>query len=385
MTTPGTSLGTELLYSACWEDLATARKALRIPRGGVVVAVGAAGDNAIGLLLDDPRRIVAVDVNPAQTALVELKRAAVKTAPGEVAEFVGGIPSASGPDPARLDRYTRLRPQLSAEAVRYWDAHADEILNGVVHAGRFERYLAVFRRWLLPVVPGRDVVHEMLGARDIEDQRGIYHERWDSAAWRTVVRVFFSRRLLAAVGRHPAFFDQAPSGGVGAHYLARAAAGLTATPIRTNPYVTFILSGSYHLPEAAPEYLHPDHARLLAARAGRVEVVTRPLVDVLRDMPERSVDAFYLSDIFELTDPAAYAESLAEIARVGRPGARLCYWNNLVDRQRPDSLAERLLARTDLATELHGQDRAFLYSRLVVEEVRGVAAQRSIEEVSHAA
>jgi S-adenosylmethionine-diacylglycerol 3-amino-3-carboxypropyl transferase len=385
MTGPSSALGERLLYSACWEDLSIARRALRISKDGLVVAIGSAGDNAIGLLLDDPRRVVAIDVNPAQTALIELKVAAVRTVPGTVAEFVGAVPGAVDRDLTRLDRYARLRPQLSPEAARYWDAHTDDIVAGVVHAGRFERYLAWFRRVLLPVVPGRDVVRAMLAAPDVEEQRRIYREGWDSPAWRALFRVFFSRRLLGALGRHPAFFDEASATRVGSHFLARAADGLTATPIRTNPYVTFILSGSYRLPDAAPEYLRPANATLLAERADRIDVRTCSLLDALRELPDHSVDAFYLSDIFELADPAGYEESLGEIARVGRPGARLCYWNNLVERTRPESLADRLSAETDLAARLHTEDRAFIYSRLVVEEVRGTSDVRLVGEVVHAA
>lgn len=369
-------LGDRLLYGACWEDLAIARTALRIPRGGLVVAIGSAGDNAIGLLLDDPRRVVAVDLNPAQTALVELKVAALRSAPAELATFVGGIPGGEGAGPARIASFETLRPRLSAVAARHWDARIEDIERGVIHTGRFERYLAWFRRGLLPVVPGGEVVRQMLAAADVEEQARLYRERWDGLAWRALFRVFFSRRLMTAIGRDPAFFEQCEGGQTGAHFLARAVQGLTATPIRRNPYVTYILSGSYRLPHAAPAYLQPARAAALAARADRLQVVTASLTDVLGELPDRSVDAFYLSDIFELVDPGTYAAALREIARTGRPGARLCYWNNLVPRTRPAALADRLSSETALAERLHAVDRAFIYSRFVVETVRQATRSR---------
>jgi hypothetical protein len=112
--------------------------------------------------------VIAVDVNPAQSALIELKRAAVRTTPEAVAAFVGAMPASLGPDPSRLDPYGQLRPGRSAAAAHYWDAHADEIVAGVVHAGRFERYLALFRR----VVAGRRsrVVRQMLAAENVEER-----------------------------------------------------------------------------------------------------------------------------------------------------------------------------------------------------------------------
>jgi S-adenosylmethionine-diacylglycerol 3-amino-3-carboxypropyl transferase len=198
-------------------------------------------------------------------------------------------------------------------------------------------------------------------------------------------RAFFSRRLMAAIGRDPAFFDQVAGGGVGAHFLARAIEGLTATPIRNNPYVTYILTGSYRIPEAAPAYLQPAGATMLAARAPRVHVATSSLLEALGELRDRSVDAFYLSDIFELVNPDGYEAILAEIARTGRTGARLCYWNNLVPRTRPESLADRLSAETELAERLHAKDRAFIYSRFVVETVRGLTGPARSRGVSDAA
>jgi S-adenosylmethionine-diacylglycerol 3-amino-3-carboxypropyl transferase len=42
----------------------------------------------------------------------------------------------------------------------------------------------------------------------------------------------------------------------------------------------------------------------------------------------------------------------------------------LVPRHRPDEMSDRLVPLTDLATRLHDADRAFFYSKFVVEEVR---------------
>src|SRR3989304_5355490 len=79
------ALGGAILSRPC-------REALRVPYGGQVLAIAAAGDNAIGLLLDDPARVVAVDVNPAQTALTELKLAALRELGDRAAAFLGAQP-----------------------------------------------------------------------------------------------------------------------------------------------------------------------------------------------------------------------------------------------------------------------------------------------------
>ena len=125
--------------------------------------------------------------------------------------------------------------------------------------------------------------------------------------------------------------------------------------------------------------------RVLAERAGRIQVVTGSLIEALRELPDRAVDAFYLSDIFELVDPDGYEAILVEIARTGRPGARLCYWNNLVPRTRPSSLADRLSSEMGVADKLHAEDRAFIYSRFVVEAVRETTRAGRCGGLGHAA
>ena len=50
-------------------------------------------------------------------------------------------------------------------------------------------------------------------------------------------------------------------------------------------------------------------------------------------------------------------------------GSRLAYWNMLVPRQRPESMASQLRSLSDCAKKLHQQDKAFFYSSFVLEEV----------------
>jgi S-adenosylmethionine-diacylglycerol 3-amino-3-carboxypropyl transferase len=363
-------LAGELLYSQCWEDLACGRAALQIRPGQRVLAIGAAGDNALGLLLDDPGWLLAVDVNPAQTALLELKRAAVgRLAPGEVGPFLG-----NGRSGARLATYARLRSALPAAARDYWDDQAGGLQAGVIHIGRFERYLALFRRLVLPLAPGQAAVRALLAAQSCLQQRKIYARCWDSPAWRGLFRLFFSRRLLAALGRHPALFAHCQTADLGRHYLERARFGLTEIPIASNSYLCYMLSGGYDSPARTPDYLRPTVQPHLRTQLGRLEVQALDLQQALAALPSDSIDAFYLSDVFELFSHPAYEATLIEIARVGRPGARLCYWNNLVDRRRPAELSGLLASHQSLADKLARRDRAFLYSRFVVESVRGAVA-----------
>jgi S-adenosylmethionine-diacylglycerol 3-amino-3-carboxypropyl transferase len=270
--------------------------------------------------------------------------------------------------------YEALRANLPPASQAYWDSSLPMIGGGVLNAGRFERYVSRFRRAVLPLAPGRRAIRAMLSATSLGGQRRIYEERWDSRRWRLLFKLFFSRALLERFGRDRVFFAHSEINDIGAHYLSRTRHALTNVPIWSNPYLTWMMSGTFGADGRQPDYLKTAVQAVIRARIARIEAQTASLDDTLEALPSGSVDAFYLSDVFELYDPSAYASTLTEIARVGRPGARICYWNNLVSRRRPDSLAGELVSHPELSSRLHAQDRAFLYSAFVVESVRDAKA-----------
>ena len=61
-------------YAQCWEDPRTVIHALEVSPLDDVISIASGGDNIFALLLNQPRSLVAVDMNPAQIFLVELKR-----------------------------------------------------------------------------------------------------------------------------------------------------------------------------------------------------------------------------------------------------------------------------------------------------------------------
>ena len=100
-------------------------------------------------------------------------------------------------------------------------------------------------------------------------------------------------------------------------------------------------------------------------------MVNASIEELFEAEPERTYDAFNLSDIFEYMSEPAFHGLLENIVGVSRSGARLAYWNMLAPRSRPPAMADRLQALDGLSASLLLEDRAFFYARFVVEEVRG--------------
>lgn len=348
-----------LRYALTWEDAAVLRRGLAAAPGSTLLSIAAAGDNVLALLLDDPERIIALDYNPAQLAALELRMAAYQRLDhGGLLELLGETASQR-----RADLYAECRPVLTAPARAYWDARAGTIATGIGRAGRFERYLTAFRRWMLPLVHGRQTVAALLEPQSADERRAFFDARWDTTRWRGLFRVFCSRPAMQR-GRDPAYLRHA-HGRLADRLLVRVRHAATTLDPSTNPYLRWILEGRYGA--ALPEALRPEHFSTIRARVERVEMRCAGLGSVVAALPDASVDGFNLSDVFEYLDRPACDALYADLARVARPAARLAYWNLFVPRQRPDALAAQFQPLTAEARRLHDADRAFFYSRFVLE------------------
>ena len=108
-----------LVYNTCWEDPAVDRRALQMRSEDTMLVITSAGCNVLDYALLGPRRIHAVDANPRQTALLELKLAGIRRL--DHADFFmlfGG-----GQHPHFVELYHGvLRAELSPFAQHFWDA-----------------------------------------------------------------------------------------------------------------------------------------------------------------------------------------------------------------------------------------------------------------------
>ena len=352
-----------LRYAQCWEDADVLLEALDIRPGHVCLSIASGGENTLAMLSRSPERVVAVDLNPAQLACLELKVAAYRTlAYEEVRELLGSLPSRR-----REQLYRRLRSSVSADARRFWDARADAIALGIGEAGKFEGYFRLFRSRVLPCIHPQDRVARLLlgGARAARET--FYDGAWDTWRWRFVFRAFFSRLVMGRLGRDPGCFRYV-GGGVANRILARTRHALTALDPADNPYVQWILTGRHTA--ALPYALRPDEFAAIRANLDRLEWHCCSLEDWLAAHTGLTIDRYNLSDIFEYMSPEAYAQLLERLVRAGRPGSRLAYWNLLAERRRPADLADRLRPLTALARRLHAKDRAFFYGDFILEEIR---------------
>ena len=373
----------KLLFSQSWEDPELDITALRIGSSDRVLVVTSGGCNALSLLTGGPTELIAIDMNPLQSWLLELKLAGIRALSHEEFLQLLGVQFIEEPNPKAIQMaalYNRVRDFLSHEARDFWDHNTHLLDRGVLQVGRYESYLATFRRVLQLLVGGgtlRDLMQQQLAT-----QEEFYRKRWERLPWRLFIRMFFSRRLLGKYGLDAEFFKYVkgvPS--FGEHWLGLVKHVLTELPVRQNYFLAQIAFGKYLNREAVPRYLHERYFNDLKRQIDRVRVVTQELEGFLLESQSDSINKFALSNVFEWVDETTYQGLLQEIWRVAAPDATICYRNLLVRRERPDSLAHRLRSHSEEAQRLLWSDRSFVYSNFVIEQV--IKTQRCIKE--HAA
>jgi S-adenosylmethionine-diacylglycerol 3-amino-3-carboxypropyl transferase len=352
----------EVLYAQCWEDPELDREAFRIGPEDVVFTITSGGCNALTFLADAPREVIALDLNPHQNFLLELKIAAFRVLdyPG-VLEFLGAAPSEE-----RLTTYARLRDQLSLESRRYWDDHPRAVERGLIHCGRYERYMRALGR-LSRALVGRDTLREMLAARSEADRRDLFDRRWNTLRWRLFTRLALSRTTMTLLF-DKAFFAQLESSfSFGGRFAGRIRKALITLPLERSPFFNYIIEGNYSRSECLPRYLRPELYEPIRKNLERLSWVTMSCEEFLARRQEASISRFNFTNIFEWVTPASFTALLRETLRVATPGAVMTYRNLLVPRSRPEELARWIEPRSAQAHSLHLRDLSFIYQSYNVE------------------
>ena len=353
----------EIRYAQCWEDADVLLRALDIQPQHTCLSIASAGDNTLALLSCAPERVIAIDVSAAQLACLELRVAAYRELEHhELLELIGSRTSSR-----REQLYRRCRSLLSPEARTFWDRHADDIANGIGGAGKFERYLALFQRRVLPLLHSSQHIAELLRDKARIEREMFYEDVWDTWRWRAAFKLFFSRFVMGRLGRDPEFFKYV-EGNVAERILARTRYAATTLNPADNPYAQWILTGQ-HL-TALPFALRPENFDAIRKHLDRLELRQQSLEQFLAGQKADTIDRFNLSDVFEYVSPQSYHGLLSELVRVSCPQARMAYWNLLAARRRPAFMRNEIRPLCDLAENLWQQDKAFFYQAFIVEELK---------------
>jgi S-adenosylmethionine-diacylglycerol 3-amino-3-carboxypropyl transferase len=345
----------ELFFAQLREDTQVERAVLARYKPTRIACIASGGCGALSLLDDTVEAVIAIDLSPAQCALVELRRAALAALDRDAyLAFIG-----EREDARRATTYAALRTSLPEYAQRYWDARPERVQEGIQRAGvteRFYRFLGDnLRHAVLPAALWR----ELLALRDPAQQALFFAEHCDNAAFRVALRVLLSRTTHLAF--YPAYmFARTSEHQFGDFFLSQFAAELARNALYDNYLLHQLLLGHYLLerPLAAPYYLQPDAYPRVQRNLHKLTVVPATLSDALRQ--QDGFDAFFLSNVFDWLDGDAREQTAGAIVHAARPGAQVVTRHMLASAELPATL-ERALTAPAEPRDLSLLERSMLY------------------------
>ncbi|KAF2115984.1 hypothetical protein BDV96DRAFT_492393 [Lophiotrema nucula] len=162
------------IYAFTWEDDRADARLLKVKADDVILAITSAGDNILSFALESPRRIHAVDLNPNQNHLLELKVAAF-TALGysDVWKLFGEGRHAEFRDLL----INKLSPHMSSLAFQYWLQAGPSVLSsskGLYYSGGSGNALTLVG-WLFRVLALTAEVKKLCSAQTLNEQREIWN------------------------------------------------------------------------------------------------------------------------------------------------------------------------------------------------------------------
>ncbi|KAJ5172684.1 hypothetical protein N7492_005277 [Penicillium capsulatum] len=169
-----TQFQNEYIYAFTWEDPRVDHRLLNIGPDDVILAITSAGDNILDYLQKNPKRVHAVDLNPNQNHLLELKVASYMAlghrdmwkmfGEGKHAQF-------------RELLISKLSPHLSSQAFQYWLEHAETFTSKSGH-GLYEtggsRHAIRMVRYLCKMFGLEGEARKLCEAQDLNEQRAIW-------------------------------------------------------------------------------------------------------------------------------------------------------------------------------------------------------------------
>jgi S-adenosylmethionine:diacylglycerol 3-amino-3-carboxypropyl transferase len=343
---------TPITFSITTEDHEVLEEALALTGGESVVCIASSGDTPLNLLRCAPERIDAVDMNVDQLALAMLKAQGLEQL--ELDEFRVLLGVVRDPKGA-LEAYNRIRASLPRDARRFWDDHRAMIRGGVLWRGGLMRFFHLARlpfTWLLPKTAWDEL------ARVSTPEQG-------SAFYQGYVATYRFRLFLALIANCVTYAAFYPSRGWSTlppgmsptdFSLLKIREALAEGRIADNPYLFPFIFGRYASVECVPPYLSSASYERIRARGDRVRFVHSDLMTYLRGARTASVDAFALSNVVDWMDDPTIAELFAQLARVGKHGARIVMFSRGISLASA-SLPNGLKYQRELAEKLLRKDR----------------------------
>lgn len=350
-----------LNYSFGNEDWETEQRALQVKPDDRILCITASGDRPLNILSNECKEVVAIDANPLQNYLLQLKLAAIQGLNYD--DYIAFL----GAKPTKVSRSTQLQTLLNgmdSEAGNYWLGQKQAIDAGILYQGAVEKLtskLAFAAHLLRP-----KKVDKLFSFSDLEEQQRFIREEWDTSLLRKTFNVFMHPSISTLYLRDPGL--QGPyvprSFNIGKFFYKRMTDCLMKHLAVESSLSSLLLRG-FVTPEGYTPYLTEEGHAAIKSRAGKIKLCTSDLIGYLETCPEASFDAFSLSDVASYIGEEDFRRLLKAVYRAAKPSARFCIRQYLSCHEFPQDLLGKFNRENQLEEELENDDRCFVYRFMV--------------------
>lgn len=337
-------------YANCWEDTNILLEALNIKENEVGLSIASAGDNSLAMLINNPERVYAFDVNKTQLYELELKIVAMRNYNRAKTMKLLGVIDCNN----RLELYRKIEHQLSDDARAYFAINQDIIENGIIHVGKFERFFKTFRKIIVPLVCGTKNLQDFAQLDNLKKQEKFYEEKINTKRYRALIKLYFGAKVMGRLGRDKQFYKYVDDkDDQGKDVEKRIKFGVTYSINKTNPYLNYIAYGYYN-EESLPFYLRRENYYKIKPNLNKIELVFGDLLSIKNG----NFDFLNLSDIFEYMSEEDFKKNIRHLSKITNKGSRIAYWNQQNKRYINDS---RFTFDEETSSKLFEKNQSWFY------------------------
>ena len=382
--------GNNLVYNTCWEDPRIDKQVLNLTPEDNLLVITSAGCNALSYALTGLNHVYAVDMNPRQNALLELKMSGIRNLDYATFFQMFGNGRLTG---VKGIYHAKLRTDLSSWAQRYWDRRIKKYFDSKRKSFYYCGTTGAFARLMNSIVDRfkmRADVHDVINAPTLDEQREIWQQLREKL-WSRKVKFIMNRdttlSLLGVPLSQRKQIETQYEGGVVKFVQDCLDSVFGTLPTKDNYFWRLYATGSY-TPECCPEYLEKDNFEALkGGLVDRISVHTDTVEGFLRKHTKHDgpkISRFVLLDHMDWLSYHLYdalvsewdailktaAENTRLIWRSG--GLRTDYIDTVpVKYQGKDTtLKEVLTYDMETAKELHKLDRVHTYGCFYIADLK---------------
>ncbi|EST06244.1 Methyltransferase domain protein [Kalmanozyma brasiliensis GHG001] len=298
------------IYGFTWEDPYVDMQHINLGRDDSILCITSAGDNALHYAVaGKPRRIHAVDMNPCQGHLLELKLACIASLTYDEMWAMFGE--------GRIDNFrelldSKISPYLSSHAYQFWRLNTRAFETAFYFRG-YSGHALRLAKYAFTITGVRRWVAKMCTANSVEEQQDVWNKKLRSTLInKPLIRLFLSNpaflwnALGVPMNQYQIFLNE----GVSAEQFA-------IDTLDSIPSRSLIKNDNYHYQlclmhkytkQSCPLYLKPDGFAALKKQAleeglDSFRLHTDSIVNVLRGFEDGALTRAITMDHMDWFDP----------------------------------------------------------------------------------